>query len=197
MFKNLFSKKKVTDEYIIAQLNDKIMPIDRSEIYEEPLDEYLHANNYGEVTGGGTMQYKTGEIEFGDLEILINYNQNRENIINEIIKLLEFQGAPKGSFVRIEKLSKEISFGKKEGLAIYLDGVNLPSNVYEECDINYVLHELSELVGDSGNIQRYWEGENETALYFYGESFEEMYHAISDFVKTYPLCQGARVVQIA
>lgn len=197
MFKKLFSKQKVTDEYIIVQLNDKIMPLDRSEVYEEPLDKYLHAKKYGEVTGGGTMQHKTGEIEFCELEILLNCNQNREDSIYEIIKFLEIQGAPKGSFVRIDTLSKEIFFGKKEGLAIYLDGVNLPTNVYEECDINYVLYELNELLGDSGNIQRYWEGENETALYFYGESYDKMYHAISDFVKTYPLCQGARVVQIS
>jgi hypothetical protein len=44
---------------------------------------------------------------------------------------------------------------------------------------------------------RYWQGDIESALYFYGESYKQMSYAISDFVKKYPLCQGARIVQIA
>ena len=31
----------------------------------------------------------------------------------------------------------------------------------------------------------------------YGESFEAMRDAIAEFVSSYPLCQNARVVQIA
>ncbi|MFV0341826.1 MAG: hypothetical protein ACK5JH_02890 [Anaerocolumna sp.] len=197
MFKRLFTRNKVTGELIMVRINDKIMPIDRGEIYEDPLDEFLRSNKYGEVTGGGTMQLESGEIEFCDLEVMISPNKDKELVINEIITLLESQGAPKGSLLSIEKTSDQILFGKREGLAIYLDGINLPTIVYEECDSNYVLHELGVLIGDSGTVQRHWQGETETALYFYGESFEKMNNAISEFIKTYPLCEGARVVQIA
>lgn len=200
MLKKIFDKllgKNHSGELVIVRLNDKIMPIGRGDIYEDPLDKFLRANKYGEVTGGGTMQAKTGEIEFCDLEILIYQNQNIELIIDEIITLLETQGAPKGSSLTISKISKEIPLGKAEGLAIYLDGVNLPAHIYSECDSNDVLHELGNLIGDSGNVPRYWQGETETAFYFYGEAFEKMNRAISEFVHAYPLCKGARIVQIA
>lgn len=193
----LLGKQNNSGESVIVRLNDKVMPIDRGEVYEDPLDELLRINKYGEVTGGGTMQAKTGEIEFCDLEVLIYKNQNLESVTAEIIKLLESHGAPKGSFLTIDKSSEVIPFGKAEGLAIYLDGVNLPENVYKECDSTEVLLKLGTLMGDSGNILRYWQGETETALYFYGESFEKMKHAIAEFIKEYPLCQGARVIQIA
>jgi hypothetical protein len=38
-----------------AQLNARIMPLDRGERYEDPLGEALAANGFGEITGGGTM----------------------------------------------------------------------------------------------------------------------------------------------
>lgn len=191
------SKGSRPDDLMIARLNDKIMPIDRGIIYEDPLDQLLRAHKYGEVTGGGTKQTETGEIAYCDLEILIYKNKYPELITDTIIKLLESQGAPKGSSLAVGQTPQAITFGKSEGLAIYLDGVSLPDNVYKECDINDVLRELRALTGDNGNIFRYWQGEAETALYFYGESFDKMARAIAAFVKAYPLCQGARIEQIA
>lgn len=206
MFKKIFKKISMGKEsdkvksnncFIVAQLNEKIMPIDRGELYEEPLDEFLKTNGYGEVTGGGTMQTKSGEIEFCDIEILVYQSNDIIKVSKEIINKLETLGAPKGSKLQIEKTNDIIPFGQKEGLAIFLDGVNLLSNVYKECDSNFVLSELSGLIGYDGNVQRYWQGNTETALYFYGESFVEMNRAISEFINTYPLCEGARIVQIA
>ncbi|RXG11448.1 hypothetical protein DSM03_11162 [Leeuwenhoekiella aestuarii] len=58
--KKLFGKRKKDNvrNFILATLNDKIMPLDRGEIDEDPLEEFLKANGIGEVTGGGTMQLK-------------------------------------------------------------------------------------------------------------------------------------------
>lgn len=200
MFKKLLKimpwANKDTNEFITVQLNDKIMPLDRGDFYEEPLNEFLQKYGYGEVSGGGTMQSETGEIIFCDIEIMVYKNQSCEQIANGIIPFLEAKGVPKGSAVTIEE-SKEIPFGKAEGLAIYLDGINLADNVYNECDPDYVMQELSMLTGNSGNIQRYWQGETETAFYFYGKSYDKMKAAITEFVSSYPLCKGARVVQIA
>lgn len=39
-------------------------------------------------------------------------------------------------------------------------------------------------------------GPRETALYFYGESAEEMNGLMSEVLATYPVCTGARVVTI-
>jgi hypothetical protein len=43
----------------------------------------------------------------------------------------------------------------------------------------------------------FWQGERETALYLYGRSFAEMSDAIAPFMATYPLCQKARIEQVA
>ena len=52
---NLFPKKKIEQEsnFIVVQLNEKVMPIDRGIVYEDPIDEFLKERNWGEVTGGG------------------------------------------------------------------------------------------------------------------------------------------------
>ncbi|HET9277624.1 MAG TPA: hypothetical protein VFN95_05545 [Flavitalea sp.] len=56
---SLFNNKSDSEEpvrnFIIAQLNEKVMPIDRGLVYEDPIDEFLKVNQYGEVTGGGTL----------------------------------------------------------------------------------------------------------------------------------------------
>ena len=194
---DLNEEQEESGTFIVIQLNDKIMPIDRGIQYEDPLFDFLEEKQYGEVTGGGTMQLKSGEIQYCDIEVLIYEGNDVQRITDEIIHKLEELGAPKGSHLTIDDSEEPIHFGSKEGLAIYLDGVNLPDHVYAECDSNVVLDELSKRVGYDGEVQRYWQGNTETAFYFYGESYEAMKNAISDFTSTYPLCENARIVQIA
>lgn len=50
-------------------------------------------------------------------------------------------------------------------------------------------------VENSENV--YKECDTETAIYFYGESFDNMKKDILEFVNTYPLCKGAIIVKIA
>jgi hypothetical protein len=98
-------------------------------------------------------------------------------------------GAPKGSKIIIESTRSEIKFGAKEGIAIYLDGVNLPSEVYKNCDSNFVMEELERLTRQECGIHRYWQGPKETAFYLYGESFESIKTSLVDFIDSYPLCK--------
>ena len=194
----LFRKEKIEEpNFIVATLNDKIMPIDRGEIYEDPLNELLIAENIGKVTGGGTMQEASGEIDYCDVEIKLNSTEIDKTIINNIIEKLESFGAPKGSFLTIEKTQEKINVGKLEGIGIYLDGINLPKNVYEECDINFVITEFHRLTETEYIVNRNWQNETGIALYFYGESFEKMKTQIKDLVENYPLCENCRIEQIA
>lgn len=201
-FKKLFgsgSKSENIPETVIltATINDKVMPIDRGMYYEDPIDEYLQAKQIGEIVGGGTFQEQSGELSQCDISMQINAADATEEIIQWIIDTLEKQGAPKGSVLKNENTQEERSFGKLEGLAIYLDGVNLPDEVYQTSDSNHVLSEIKRLTNDTSEALRHWQGPTETALYFYSDSFDQMNDAIQDFVNTYPLCKGARVVQIA
>ncbi len=198
---SLFKKKEDLAQsgrsFIVAQLNDKVGPIDRGLVYEDPLDEFLKSKGYGEVTGGGTLQEKSGELSYCDVEIELLSKTIDKSVVADIINKLENLGAPKGSKLIIERTNEEIQFGKKEGLGIYLDGQNLPEKVYKECDINFVLAELHRLSNITPNADRNWQGEKETGLYFYSDSYVQLKESISEFVNTYPLCRNAKIVQIA
>lgn len=127
---------------VTAQLNHRIMPIDRGDRYEDPLNEALQARHLGETDGGGTMQLKSGEIEYIDVEMVLT---DTTNGIPFVIEKLESFGAPKGSILRIREGAtlREVPFGKAEGLAVYLDGVNLPDEVYKTSDVNVVIEEFN------------------------------------------------------
>jgi hypothetical protein len=197
LVRRIFKGEQEKGYFLIAQLNDKVGPIDRGFVYEEPLDAFLKLNYYGEVTGGGTFQEETGEIACCDIEIELHSNDQERIVISKIIDQLEALGAPKGSKLLVETTGEEVLFGTKEGLALYLDGRNLPDEVYSESDTEFVWAELHRLIGIEPNADRNWQGREETAFYFYSDSFEQMRSAIHEFVSTYPLCAGARVVQIA
>ncbi|MCW1885895.1 hypothetical protein OKA04_14240 [Luteolibacter flavescens] len=182
---------------VTAQFNHKIGPMDRGERYEEPLDEVLRARGYGSTDGGGTMQSKEGEIEFIDVHMVLS---SPEESIPFVAEFLEGRGAPKGSKIRVfdgDKMIREIPFGVREGFAIYLDGVNLPDDVYEESDINVVIAEIDARLKGHGEIESHWQGPTETALYIYGDSINVMKPLIKDFMDQYPLCKGARVADMA
>ncbi|AXN34774.1 hypothetical protein F0267_07745 [Vibrio coralliilyticus] len=195
LFKKKESSAKTEPEYIVVTINARVQPIHRGEIYEDPLDEVLSKNSIGEVSGGGTLQSQSGEIEHCDVEIQVN-NSSRETV--EIIRSsLEKIGIPKGSKLKIETTNSEIEFGTLEGLAIYLNGTDLDPEVYAQSDSNYVYSELDRLTDGNGKVYSYWQGPKETAFYLYGTSFSKMKSQISGLVSSYPLCQKCRIEQIA
>jgi hypothetical protein len=179
---------------IIARLNDRAQPMDRGELFEDPLQEMLTEAGMGEVSGGGTMLAKTKEIDFCELEICAQ--DGEQSTVDSIIAMLEKLGAPKGSKLIVDG-KEDIPFGKAEGLAVYLNGTDLPDHVYAECDSNHVYEQFNELLGEVGKIHSTWQGPTETALYMYGTSYEEMQKRLAGFMASYPLCQKARVVQVA
>lgn len=201
-FKKLFGFNSAKSDgevgnFIVATLHDKIMPLDRGEVYSDPLDKILQEKGIGEVTGGGTMQHKTGEIDFCDIEIQLNSENIDKEDINLIINKLEELGAPKGSKLTIEKTDEVIEFGKLEGLGLYLDGINLSDEVYKTSDSEALANEIIRLAEIKSPVIRYWQGNTETGLYFYAEKFENINLAISDFVKSHPECENSRIEQVA
>jgi hypothetical protein len=182
--------------FAYAQLNARVMPLQRGELYEDPLLDALEKNGYASVTGGGTLQQKSGEIEYCgiDLDLL-----DLDHSVPFICQFLESRGAPKGSKLTYTRDGKNVAvpFGTLEGLAIYLNGTDLPAEVYKQCDVNFVIAECNRLLADAGSMQGYWQGPRETALYFYGPSVATMRERLSPFLATFPLCQNARLTQIA
>ena len=177
---------------LILKLNAKFQPIHRFEL-EDALQEILEKAHIGEVTGGSTFQNPNGEIAY--CEINIQLENDEMNSLKWLIELLNRIGIPKGSV--LQGLDSETKVGTLEGLAFYSNGVDLPEQVYQNCDINYVIEQMELAMGDIGRMYSYWESRNYTVLYFYGSSFLKMKKSIESFIATYPLCQKSHIEQIA
>jgi hypothetical protein len=158
-------KKKEQVTFAYAKLLDRILPLERGERYEDPLQEALELRGFGEITGGGTMQHKNGEIEYCGIDLSLS---DLDESTRFVCSFLEERGAARGSCLEISPHrgeKKVVPFGVAEGLGIYLDGVNLPDEVYRECDINVVCEEFSRLLEGEGEIRGHWQGPTETTLY--------------------------------
>jgi hypothetical protein len=190
-----FKDAGMTSRYIIANLNARLQPLHRGGIYEDPLNRKLEEMGLGEVTGGGTLQRKSGEIENCDIEIRVN--EVSASVIQAIRQTLEDLGAPKGSKLTVEATGETIPIGASEGLAVYLNGTDLPDRVYKDCDSNFVLSEFNRRLAGAGSVHSHWHGPAETAFYLYGPNAGQMETLIRPFLDSYPLCQKCRLEKIA
>ncbi|HSG94610.1 MAG TPA: hypothetical protein VLA28_03765, partial [Afifellaceae bacterium] len=145
--------------------------------------------------GGTQLADEPAGIAFCDLEIRVN-ELNAETLA-AIVKRLEDLGAPKGSKLIPDGDAPEIAFGRYEGIGVFLNGTDLPDAVYEECDVNHVIERFDQLLAENGAFRGYWQGSREPALYCYGPSFATMKAALGPFLASYPLCERARIEQIA
>lgn len=184
------------ERYIIARLNDRILPEDREAFYEAPLNDYLQKQKIGEVTGGGTLMNAQKEINYVEIEIELKQGTDISEAGWSIIDRLEQLGAPKGSILILKKENKRIDFGIKEGMAVYLDQSS--NSDILQYNIDDVISRISDLIKARAENQRFMELKNKkTALYFYNDSFEEMRNSIAEYIDTYPLRKYIEVVQIA
>ena len=158
---------------LTLNLNSRLQPMHRHDL-EDALQEILEKGKLGEVTGGGTLQSPHGEIVSCDII-----------------------GIPKGSALLCTAPEMKIEVGTLEGLAFYVNGTELPDEIYGSCDINHVIEQMESAIDGIGRFYSYWEGNEWTALYFYGVSFVEMKQKIEPFIASYPLCQKSRIEQIA
>lgn len=172
------------------KLNARFQPKHRFEL-EDALDEILSQEQRGKITGGGTAMTPQGEVAFCDIEI----DLEQEADLPWLSGLLDHMGIPKGSL--LQGAGEDIPVGTLEGMACYLNGTDLPEEVYQSCDINLVIQEMEKAMEGIGSLYSYWEGPDQTALYFYGRSFTAMQEKTAPFLASYPLCRGCRVEQIA
>lgn len=191
---------------LTIHLNAKLQPRHRHDLEDAILEALESLGIKADITGGGTAQEKNGEISSCDMELQLaddTMNGNAADSVSQIIGIVKAMLAPVGSKVIIypedENAEAEvIPFGVHQGLGLYLNGEDLAPEVYQNYDVNFIYEEIERLLTDAkkGHIASYWEGE-ETALYLYGESFDDMHHCIQPLLNTYPLCEKCRVVKIA
>lgn len=179
---------------IRARIPEHIEPLERGQRYEAPLNDALESRELGAITGGGAHLTPETEIGYVDLEIAL---ADLNGAVDVVRQTLEAQGAPVGSqlvFCR-NGIDEEIPFGVQEAVAVYLDGVSLPSEVYERTNIQELVTRMAEAVETVGGDWRgSWSGPAETALYHFGPSADAMLDALRPVFDSYAICQNARVV---
>ena len=180
---------------VTFRLNARLQPMHRGEVFEDPLDEALAKRGIGEIEGGGTMQSDNGEIECCDIVVFVHdpVAANAATIAAE----LEGLGAPLGSRYRVDGADDPVPFGVSGGLALYLNGTDLPDEVYLTQDVNELIERLDEAIGYTGKMMSHWEGPTETALYFYGDPYDVMAAALAPVIAAHPLAAQSRMEQIA
>lgn len=183
-------KKKETYISITLQMNAKLQPMHRAD-FEDMVENVLKEKNAGEIVGGGSLLLPTGEISCCDIEFSILENQ-----VDSFISFLnQIHLIPKGSKILMNHT--EMSIGTYEGLGLYLNGTDLPVEVYQSSDINQLIEQLdTELDGIAVRLS-HWEGNAETALYYYGPCYEKMKEKILLITQKHPLCEKCRIEQIA
>ncbi|MEH1015446.1 hypothetical protein V6U90_20315 [Micromonospora sp. CPCC 206060] len=175
-------------------LNARLRPLDRGEVYEDPLQEVLEARAPGsEIVGGGTMMSPDGEPLSCD--VAIDLAGDSEAGLALVVDVLQQLGAPRGSTARLGD-NGPVVFGLSEGVGLYLNGTDLPEQVYAESDINELIGQLIARLGERGGMHSYWQGPRETALYFYGPSAREMAELMREVLDTHPLAQRSRLVSL-
>ncbi|MGE3164655.1 MAG: hypothetical protein AB7O52_07105 [Planctomycetota bacterium] len=179
---------------VLVRLWAYLEPFDRGSRFEDPLSSALEAAGLGHVTGGGSQLRPNGEIEFAEIELGL---ANLDDALEIVRTVLEGAGAPAGSelvFVR-DGVRHDERIGTTECLAIYLDGVGLPDEVYATSDLAEWVERLDAALAARGAaVLASWTGPEETAVYAFGPNAESMYEAAHETLATFPLCQNARVV---
>jgi hypothetical protein len=146
------------------------------------------------IVGGGTAVSDLGEPLSCDIE-LASGDFPPADAVTAVIDFLEFVGAPRGSSIVVNG-DEPVGFGRTEGLGLYLNGTDLPDEVYETSSPDELINLITERLGTDGDIHSYWQGPTETALYLYGASASLMSERIADVLATYPLAQRSRLVPI-
>jgi hypothetical protein len=180
--------------HVDVHLNARLQPMHRGERYEDPLEQVFARLAPGsEVVGGGTLASPEGEPLSCDIELHLT----DEGVAHgqELMAALESLGAPRGSTWTVGD-EPPVPFGASEGVAVYLNGTDLPDEVYRGNDVNDLIGQLLDRVGDEGDLHSWWEGPRESALYLYGRSAAVIKDRSADVLAVHPLAQRCRVVDL-
>lgn len=189
----MFRRKRRT-VMIDVHLNARLRPMDRGDRFEDPLDELLRAQSPGgRVTGGGTMVSAEAEPLWCDVEV--EWSGDPTEGVEFIVSALTRAGAPRGSRATVGE-EDPVPFGEFEGVGLYLNGTDLPDEVYATSDVNDLIGLLLEAMGPDGDMYSYWEGPTETALYLYGPSAAVIEEKVAPVLAAEPSAALTRVVRL-
>ena len=146
---------------LYVKLNARLRPMHRHEI-EDALEAICAGQGWNvQVVGGGTAANEdTGEVHWCDIHLQLA----SEELVPKVLELIESALAPVGSTWHVDDGEPQ-PFGHAEGLAPYLNGTDLPGEVYEATTVGEVFDECNRLIEGVGRVYSHWAGHTETALY--------------------------------
>jgi hypothetical protein len=191
----LFKQKPDPRPAVTLHLAARLQPVHRGEVFEDPLDAWLREHGLGDICGGGSEFLPEHGVLSCDIELRLN--DAGEAALAKLAERVRSLGAPAGSKLIVHASGREIAAGANQGLAVHLNGAELPDSVYESCSLEDAIEVLSAALAHRGKFMSFHHGERETSLYFYGASYADMREALAPAVASYPLCHGARLERIA
>lgn len=171
-----------------------LMPIERGEVLEDPLQAILSQSGLGSVTGGGTQLDEHGNVAFCDVEICLDDAAPRH--LEALKTALQMNGVPNGAVLIDDSDGSEMLLEGRDGLSIAIDGATLPDEVYEQCDLEGLLNGFGASLGDGVTYYGLRTTESHTTLFYFGGAHADMRAKIADFLASYPLCKNAIVTDI-
>jgi hypothetical protein len=176
-------------------LNARLQPLHRGELFEDPLEVLLTTRSLpAQIVGGGTLTSADGEPLSCDIELELGDDVGpgpTGDAVALIVDALREQGAPLGSTYRLDGAGP-VGFGVTEGLALYLNGTELPDEVYAASDVNDLIEAIEGALGAHGAMFSYWQGPRDTALYLYGTSAAGMRALLEPALVPFPLAERCR-----
>jgi hypothetical protein len=192
----LFRKKTAAPEpfRMSVNLNARVQPVHRGEIYEDPLQEALDKYAAGSHVDGGGSSFDPAE-GVSDCDIELALVGDREEVVTMVVDALEFFGAPVGSSYRVGD-EGPVPFGRTHGVSLSLDGTSLADEVYANNDVNELVGALTSELGDAADLQSWWEGPERTSFFFYGDDPALIRGVLESAAGRFPLAEKSLVADI-
>ncbi|MGB1235549.1 MAG: hypothetical protein ACPG5U_07440 [Planktomarina sp.] len=201
VFGRFFKKAKQEPEKIevhyTAQLNAYLMPMDRGDVFEDPLHALLQDAGIGETDGGGTAMGDGDKHGISYIDVEIYLNDDSAEARDQLVGFLNDLKVPKGSMLKSALWGDDIPIGTAEGLVLFMNGTELSDEVYDTCDINDVINDAEKSLGDEFAYFSHFAGPKNTALYFYGGSYAKMVPIIEGVQARHRNCEKSWIEQIA
>jgi hypothetical protein len=92
--------------------------------------------------------------------------------------------------------TESVNSSAEQAVLIYLDGIGLPSEIYQKYDMATLEDQIVAVLEEKGNGEYDGNetGEKETVIFLYGPNAEDIFSEIQEIINRYPLCQNSRVV---
>lgn len=181
--------------YLTIRLPLKLGPLERYDLWEEPLTTRLEASGEGEVTGGGTMMNEEGEIQYCDLEVALPDLSDAR--LTQLQSTVEAIGAPKNTMFVDDDGETLRSFGTLSVVGVGLDGTDLPDSAYEGFDPDEFSDEVIAALGDGHAYAGSDAGARYTFFYYSGPDGSVIEDKLRQVTSAKPIGQGAQIAHLA